>query len=425
MGERMMRAYMSAFFILALAGVLFSPVGTAAAGDPVVSFYGAPETGGAPLEVHFHPIGDDAIIQAATGWSWDFGDGSSSTEGYTTHEYAQPGTYTVTLKVTLSNGSTSTEIKQDYVRVTSGDAGEAPAETAQEQMTEEATPSEAPAETPAQAEPEPSGGGDNLVFIHHSCGENWLNSGLHDALLAKDYFNERNDITYGVDVAADPGRPDSLGPVPGELTDMNHWILWLNDYLGNVRRHGCASGVNRIVLYKSCFPNSHIDDEGTEPGDPFSDWKTVANYKAVYRHPDGAGNSYHHDGATYRPLEDIFAANPNTLFVIVTAPPECWNDTNREIAGRARAFNKWLTEEWLPRYLSSTGLHNVAVFDWFNVLASPASDSSHPNQLRGEYGGGAGDSHPNDTANHRSIQIFASGADNFLDGAWEAFRDER
>jgi len=34
--------------------------------------------------------------------------------------------------------------------------------------------------------------GDDLVFIHHSCGSNWLNNSLHDALLAKSYIDERN-----------------------------------------------------------------------------------------------------------------------------------------------------------------------------------------------------------------------------------------
>jgi PKD repeat protein len=37
-------------------------------------------------------------------WSWNFGDGSSSTEKNPTHQYHSSGTYTVTLEVTDSNG---------------------------------------------------------------------------------------------------------------------------------------------------------------------------------------------------------------------------------------------------------------------------------------------------------------------------------
>jgi PKD repeat protein len=425
LGGRAMRQLTSTVFVLLLAGgvagLFCGPKALAAAGDPTVGFYGAPESGPAPLEVHFHPVGDDAVIQSMTNWSWDFGDGNTSTEDYTSHEYTNPGSYTVTLKATSSSGQTYTVTKQDYIRVMSGGSGEMPENSTPEPATNDAAPANItePAVQEAPAE------GDSLVFIHHSCGENWLNSGLHDALVSKDYVDRRNDITYGVEVAPDPGRPASLGPVAGELTDMHHWILWFNDYLGNVRQHGCASGENRIVIFKSCFPNSHVDDAGAEPGDPFSDWKTEANYRAVYRHPAGSGNTYEMDGVTYRPLEDIFAANPQTLFVIVTAPPECWNDTNEDIAAHARASNDWLTGEWLPEYLSTTGLRNVAVFDWFDLLACPANDSSHPNQLRADYGGGSGDSHPNDTANRRSTQEFASDPGNWLDHAWEAFQESR
>jgi PKD repeat protein len=43
-----------------------------------------------------------------TQWEWDFGDGSRSTEQHPAHTYAEPGTYTVTLKVTNADGSNTT-----------------------------------------------------------------------------------------------------------------------------------------------------------------------------------------------------------------------------------------------------------------------------------------------------------------------------
>ncbi|MCC7204857.1 MAG: hypothetical protein IT441_07235, partial [Phycisphaeraceae bacterium] len=64
---------------------------------------------------------------------------------------------------------------------------------------------------------------DDLLFIHHSCGNDWLKRGLHEALLTKPYVNRRNDVCYGVDAQPDNGRPDSLridGKVPGDRTDM-------------------------------------------------------------------------------------------------------------------------------------------------------------------------------------------------------------
>lgn len=398
----------------AIALVAFAAVFSvhALAESSAVEFYGAPEAGAAPLEVHFHLLAEEAVIQSIASWHWDFGDGGTSDSDYTSHEYATPGTYTVTLTFSPGGGKKQTVSRKDYIRVTSGAPAEAPAEVeGAEPQTEQAVESAAVSREGT--------GGDDLVFIHHSCGEDWLNRGLHDALLAKDYIDERNDITYGVDVEPDPGRPDSLGPVPGEMTDMNHWILWFNDYLGSVCGHDCADGVNRIVMFKSCFPNSHVESAGA--GDPFNDWKTIANYRAVYQHPRGSGNTYEYNGHTYNALEGVFAAHPDTLFIAVTAPPECWQEATAETAANARAFNEWLKNQWLPGYVRATGLHNVAVFDWFDLLAVPAGAGSHRNQLRAEFGGNSGDSHPNAAADAQSTSAFASGEDDFLDRAWQEF----
>jgi len=268
---------------------------------------------------------------------------------------------------------------------------------------------------------------DDLVFIHHSVGEDWLNHSLHTALLAKAYIDERNDITYGTDLPPDGGRPDSLADVPGDSTDLHHWILWFNDYLGGVKAHDCSNGVNRIVVFKSCFPNSHIDDDGTEPGDPFSDWATLANYRAVFRHPDGPGNTTSHGGADYRALDDVFAENPDTLFIYVTAPPihyAPWDDTDDAAAHRARLFNNWVKGEWLDAYNAAhPGLNNVAVFDLFDELAYPDDHATHPNRLRAEYGGDNGDSHPNDAGDAHLTQVFATDPGNFIDSAWDRFSE--
>ena len=270
---------------------------------------------------------------------------------------------------------------------------------------------------------------DDLLFIHHSCGLNWLNRprnflkrGLHAALLRKPYIHERNDITYGTVVEPDPGRPDSLGPVAGDKTDMQHWVLWFNDYLEHLKTHGCTNGVNRIIMFKSCFPNSDISGDGTAPGDPFSEERTLANYQAVFRHPAGSGNTYTQDGQTYLALENVFAANPGFLFIPVTAPPLESGSTSDENARRARQFNDWLKGDWLEAYRTRTGLRNVAVFDWFDLLAYADDHGQHPNRLREDYGWGGGNSHPNAKANGVSTKVFAGGQGSFIDKAWQAFQ---
>ncbi|MBD3267045.1 hypothetical protein GF373_10290, partial [bacterium] len=264
---------------------------------------------------------------------------------------------------------------------------------------------------------------DDSLFIHHSCGENWLNDGLREALQGKTYIDEVNEIYYGDVVANEAGRPASLGEVPGDNTNMNHWILWFNDYLSSIESQGCADGRNHIVMFKSCFPTSNVTGDGTWPGNPFVGDQTITNYQSVYRHAAGSAETYAHNGAVYQPLEQVFAAHPDILFIPVTAPPlhyGPWDDSNNENARRAREFNNWLVDEWLPSYQSAhPDLDNVAVFDWFDILAFPDAHTEHPNRLRMEFGGNEGDSHPNQAANEHSVNVFSP----FIDTAHALWTD--
>ena len=77
---------------------------------PVADFSAQPTSGFTPLSVAF----SDLTTENPTSWTWDFGDGSSSTERNPTHVYTTPGTYTVTLSV-AAPGGTDTETKVGYV----------------------------------------------------------------------------------------------------------------------------------------------------------------------------------------------------------------------------------------------------------------------------------------------------------------------
>jgi len=87
-----------------------SPAGPPSA--PVADFTGSPRTGSAPLSVSF----SDASTGAPTSWSWDFGDGVTSTNSSPVHTYDNPGTYSVTLTVANASGS-NTVTKSGYVVV--------------------------------------------------------------------------------------------------------------------------------------------------------------------------------------------------------------------------------------------------------------------------------------------------------------------
>ncbi len=81
----------------------------------VANFSGTPTSGVAPLAVAF----TDLSTGGPTSWSWNFGDGGTSTAQNPGHTYAAGGTYTVSLTVTNPCGSDG-ETKSGYITVTGG-----------------------------------------------------------------------------------------------------------------------------------------------------------------------------------------------------------------------------------------------------------------------------------------------------------------
>lgn len=79
---------------------------------PTAAFTGAPVSGYAPLTVSF----TDASTGSPTSWSWDFGDGGSSTAQNPSHVYGSAGTYNVALTATNATGS-NTVTRTSYITV--------------------------------------------------------------------------------------------------------------------------------------------------------------------------------------------------------------------------------------------------------------------------------------------------------------------
>ncbi|MBN1272268.1 MAG: PKD domain-containing protein [Candidatus Aminicenantes bacterium] len=210
-----------------------------------------------------------------------------------------------------------------------------------------------------------------LIFIHHSCGENWLadwDGGLGLALRDNNTFV--SDTNYG-------WGPDNIG----DLTDIGHWWTWFrgtksSTYLNALYQKSSRSGdfysrmpsdpggENEIIMFKSCYPNSYLDgnphDSPTTGNNPlrgqdcWSGFHTVGNAKGIYND-----------------ILEYFATRTDKLFVVVTAPPQAASETDVSHAANVRAFNNWLVNDWLAGY----AYHNVVVFDFYNVLTSNGGDS--------------------------------------------------
>ncbi len=244
-------------------------------------------------------------------------------------------------------------------------------------------------ETGAPAEPI------KLIFIHHSCGENWLaddHGQLGRALSQNNYFV--SDTNYG-------WGPDSIG----DRTDIINWPEWFigpnsPTYLAGLFTESAQNspysrtlrdpgGENRIIMFKSCFPNSNLEGRPNDPPKTGHDL-TVGNAKAIYNQ-----------------LLSFFATRPDKLFIVVTAPPV----RDRSHSANARAFNTWLAKDWLQGYQGN----NVAVFDFYNVLTG-AKNHHRINNKKVQYITNKGrntlyyptngDDHPSPAGNRKATKEF-------------------
>ncbi len=261
------------------------------------------------------------------------------------------------------------------------------------------SPAESPGQLPVASSPLPEAQAPNqavkLVFVHHSCGENWLNDshgGLGKALAENNYFV--SDTNYG-------WGPDGIG----DRTDITNWPEWFTgprsrQYLEALYRENeqhCQytrtaadpGGENRVVMFKSCFPNSNLEGRPTDRA-ARGEGLTVANAKAIYVE-----------------LLSYFATRPDRLFIAVTAPPV----QDSTCAANARALNRWLVEDWLTDYRGN----NVAVFDFYNLLTGPDNHHRLRNgQVEHVYQPGNdtlyypsdGDDHPSPAGNRKATEEF-------------------
>jgi hypothetical protein len=137
-----------------------------------------------------------------------------------------------------------------------------------------------------------------------------------------------------------------------------------------------------VVIFKSCFPNSALKSE-----------EMLERHKGLYLG-----------------MRRAMDQHPRHLFILLTTPPLNANVTNPGEAGRARQLSQWLRSE------AFTGGHpNLRVFDFFDLLADPAT-----NMLRAEYQlkDKPKDSHPNPQADEAIGPRFVD----FVDQAVKVFR---
>jgi len=274
-----------------------------------------------------------------------------------------------------------------------------------------------------------------LIFIHHSCGENWLSDwdgGLGLALQANNYYV--SDTNYG-------WGPDAIG----DRTDIGHWWDWFigpnrgtilnalyteygdNSYNYTRLDDPDPARENQIIMFKSCYPNSYL---GGNPDDPATVGDNPLRGQPAYRDDLGEMNpdlTVGNAKGIYNLLLTYFATRLDKLFIAVTAPPQSENDSDAQRSANARAFNNWLVNDWLTAYPHS----NVTVFDFYNVLTSNGGNTTTNDDLQEEgnhhrwwvdavqhirtvnndysaYASDAWDSHPTAAGNQKASSEFST-----------------
>lgn len=221
-----------------------------------------------------------------------------------------------------------------------------------------------------------SGSTVNLIFIHHSCGENWLNDGLNQELNESGYHVA--DISYGWDIYGDNTDTTDL---PTWFTNgVMNLVYNEKDTISASNSIAPNDGENEIIMFKSCFPNSDV------------------------------GNSIQDEKAIYDSLIPYFEKHPDKMFILVTPPPMMHISTPH----MTRELCNWLVNRdsgWLKRLSTN----NVFVFDFYNILTHP---DAHHYVIKGEevhtyidvanelYYDSDGDDHPNLEGNKKAANEF-------------------
>ena len=258
------------------------------------------------------------------------------------------------------------------------------------------SPSSSPSHSPSSSPSSSYGPADDvdpasvvrLVFHHHSTGGMLLanTTGSDDYGGLGSHLNDHNYYVSETGYASENTGFAPTGFVDiADYTDVGNWYSWFKGtYAANImaasygfggrtssyggpitRTVSDPGGENKIIIIKSCFPNSNVyDDNSTVPADFYEQAvgaqvggeyvQTLSNCKALYER-----------------LFEYMSIHTDKIFVIFTNPPLSSANTTSGRAANARALATWLIDTWLQN--NSWLNKNIYVWDYFNVLTDAAN----------------------------------------------------
>ena len=253
---------------------------------------------------------------------------------------------------------------------------------------------------------------ERLVFIHHSCGNNWLDTGngnLGNTLGENNYYVR--DTYYGWDALYNTDI--------GSHTDTDSWYYWFLDesteaveitsMYGTTTLETQDNGIpRRDNIMDSLYSTDNKHASYTPITDPVGE-NDIIMFKSCYPLSE-VGASIDDEKAIYNDLLDYFVQRQDKLFILVTPPGE----TEVSSYLLTKELCQWLVDEetgWLSGYAHN----NVGVFDFYCVLSEIDSHHTVENgeiiyTYSPDYDGTSpyheGDDHPNSTGNQKSTDEF-------------------
>lgn len=196
-----------------------------------------------------------------------------------------------------------------------------------------------------------------MVIVRHPNGDPWLVDSYDDlsvALARNNYYVSETEANWGLQGIG--SRTDILNLTEWFCSPDSPLILDELFRLRTPRRSEAEtlsdpSGENQVILLVPSFANSLMRGSLDDVPQP-ARILTIGSAKYAYTS-----------------LLECFAAHPDKLFIVVTAPPV----TDPTWADNARDFTTWLVNDWLVE--NEYPWNNVAVFDLYNVLTHP--DNHH------------------------------------------------
>jgi len=192
----------------------------------------------------------------------------------------------------------------------------------------------------------------NVMFLHHSTGQNVWNGGV-EAWFAD--YNSTHGTGYQV-------NQHWFGP--GSNNPYDYWDRWIGNPVG-VDTLESLVGTYNVIVWKHCFPVCNIGpDTGSASVSSYN--QTQENYKLQYA-----------------ALKEKMHSYPQIKFIVWTGAVQAVAGMSADEAARAKAFFDWVKNTW-----DESG-DNIFIWDFYAL----ETDNSSSLYMNPDYT--TSDSHPN------------------------------